>query len=100
MKTHIVNCKTGKSEIRDLTSEEKTKFEEEKKLWDDKEFDREIETLRKQRNQLLNETDYFALSDQTLTDEMKKYRQDLRDLTNGLTTKAEVDAVTYPTKPE
>ena len=42
MKTHIVNCKTGKSEIIDLTSEEKTKFEEEKKLWDDKEFDRAI----------------------------------------------------------
>ena len=99
MKTHIVNCKTGKSEIRDLTSEEKTKFEEEKKLWDDKEFDREIETLRKQRNQLLNETDYFALSDQTLTDEMKKYRQDLRDITNGLSTVEEVEAVEFPTKP-
>ena len=99
MKTHIVNCKTGKSEIRDLTSEEKTKFEEEKKLWDDKEFDREIETLRKQRNQLLNETDYFALSDQTLTDEMKKYRQDLRDITNGLETIEQVKAVEFPTKP-
>ena len=99
MKTHIVNCKTGKSEIRDLTSEEKTKFEEEKKLWDDKEFDREMETLRKQRNQLLNETDYFALSDQTLTDEMKKYRQDLRDITEGLTTVEDVKAVTFPTKP-
>ena len=99
MKTHIVNCKTGKSEIRDLTSEEKTKFEEEKKLWDDKEFDREIETLRKQRNQLLNETDYFALSDQTLTDEMKKYRQDLRNITNGLSTVEEVEAVEFPTKP-
>ena len=99
MKTHIVNCKTGKSEIRDLTSEEKTKFEEEKKLWDDKEFDREIETLRKQRNQLLNETDYFALSDQTLTDEIKKYRQDLRDITNGLSTVEEVEAVEFPTKP-
>ena len=99
MKTHIVNCKTGKSEIRDLTSEEKTKFEEEKKLWDDKEFDREMETLRKQRNQLLNETDYFALSDQTLTDEMKKYRQDLRDITNGLETIEQVKAVEFPTKP-
>ena len=99
MKIHIVNCKTGKSEIRDLTSEEKTKFEEEKKLWDDKEFDREIETLRKQRNQLLNETDYFALSDQTLTDEMKKYRQDLRDITNGLETIEQVKAVEFPTKP-
>lgn len=99
MKTHIVNCKTGKSEIIDLTSEEKTKFEEEKKLWDDKEFDRAIETLRKQRNQLLNETDYFALSDQTLTDKMKKYRQDLRDITNGLETIEQVKAVEFPTKP-
>ena len=99
MKTHIVNCKTGKSEIRDLTSEEKTKFEEEKKLWDDKEFDREMETLRKQRNQLLNETDYLALSDQSLTDEMKKYRQDLRDITNGLETIEQVKAVEFPTKP-
>ena len=99
MKTHIVNCKTGKSEIKDLTPEEKTKFEEEKKLWDDKEFDRAIETLRKQRNQLLNETDYFALSDQTLTDKMKKYRQDLRDITNGLETIEQVKAVEFPTKP-
>ena len=58
-----------------------------------------METLRKQRNQLLNETDYLALSDQSLTDEMKKYRQDLRDITNGLSTVEEVEAVEFPTKP-
>ena len=48
---------------------------------------------------LLAETDFYALSDVTMSDDMKKYRQDLRDLTNGLTTKDEVDAVTFPTKP-
>ena len=58
-----------------------------------------METLRKQRNQLLNETDYLALSDQSLTDEMKKYRQDLRDITNGLETIEQVKAVEFPTKP-
>ena len=36
--------------------------------------------LRSKRNQLLTETDYLALADSTLTDEMRSYRQALRDL--------------------
>ena len=59
----------------------------------------ELEDLRINRNILLAETDYLALSDVTMSDAWKKYRQDLRDITNGLTTKNEVDAVTFPTKP-
>lgn len=39
-----------------------------------------LNSLRWQRNQLLAETDYLALSDSTLTDEMRTYRQALRDL--------------------
>ena len=87
-------------EIIDMTADEISARQNEEKQWNDDEFNRSILQLRLKRNQLLAETDYYALSDQTLTDEMKKYRQDLRDLTNGLTTKAEVDAVTFPTKPE
>ena len=68
--------------------------------FDEVDFDTAIKNLRVKRNQLLVDTDYLALSDQTLTDEMKTYRQELRDITNGLTTKDEVDAVTFPTKPE
>ena len=63
------------------------------------EFDRAMEDLRSKRNRLLAETDHYALSDQTLSDNMRTYRQSLRDLTNGLTTVAEVDAVVFPTKP-
>tara|TARA_R100001460_G_scaffold37663_2_gene72069 strand:+ start:534 stop:803 length:270 start_codon:yes stop_codon:yes gene_type:complete len=63
------------------------------------EFDMAMEDLRAKRNNLLAETDHLALSDQTLSDDMKTYRQELRDITNGLTTKDEVDAVTFPTKP-
>ena len=40
----------------------------------------QMSALRRQRNQLLAETDYLALSDSTLTDEMRDYRQALRDL--------------------
>lgn len=36
--------------------------------------------MRKERNKRLAETDYLALSDATLTDEMRTYRQALRDL--------------------
>jgi len=39
-----------------------------------------LQGLRLRRNQLLTETDYLALSDSTLTDEMRSYRQALRDL--------------------
>ena len=39
-----------------------------------------LDSLRRQRNQLLTETDYLALADSTLTDEMRDYRQALRDL--------------------
>jgi hypothetical protein len=63
------------------------------------EFDMAMEDLRAKRNNLLAETDYLALSDNTLSSEMTTYRQSLRDITNGLTTKAQVDAVTWPTKP-
>ena len=39
-----------------------------------------LQNLRQRRNQLLAETDYLALADSTLTDEMRDYRQALRDL--------------------
>ncbi len=63
------------------------------------EFDMAMEDLRLTRNNLLADTDYLALSDNTLSSDMTTYRQSLRDITNGLTTKAQVDAVTWPTKP-
>jgi hypothetical protein len=63
------------------------------------EFDMAMEDLRAKRNNLLADTDHYALSDQTLSDDMRTYRQSLRDITNGLTTVADVEAVVFPTKP-
>jgi hypothetical protein len=58
-----------------------------------------METLRAKRNKLLSATDYLALSDNTMTEEARTYRQALRDITEGLTTKEQVEAVVFPTKP-
>ena len=55
--------------------------------------------LRQKRNALLSATDYLALSDNTMSANVKAYRQALRDITEGLTTKEEVEAVEFPTKP-
>ena len=62
-------------------------------------FDYKISKLRNKRNDLLAETDFYALSDVTMSPEMETYRQELRDITNGLTTVEEVNAVVFPTKP-
>jgi len=62
-------------------------------------LDFDMKELRTKRNKLLSETDYLALSDQTMSSEMTTYRQALRDITNGLTTVEDIEAVTWPTKP-
>ena len=54
--------------------------------------------VRKKRNTLLAETDYLALSDVTLSDNWKTYRQALRDITND-SEFPDTSKVTWPTKP-
>jgi len=63
------------------------------------ELNESLDNLREERNMKLAETDYLALSDQTLSSEMNTYRQQLRDITNGLDTVEKVNNVTWPTKP-
>tara|TARA_B100000282_G_scaffold295809_1_gene275937 strand:+ start:4349 stop:4720 length:372 start_codon:yes stop_codon:yes gene_type:complete len=54
--------------------------------------------LRQVRDGMLKATDYWAFEDTpTMTDEQKKYRQDLRDITKSATS---LDDVKWPTKPE
>ena len=55
-----------------------------------------LSELRTERNRLIAETDYLALSDATLTSAMSTYRQALRDITDNATS---LDDVTWPTKP-
>ena len=83
-----------------FTAEEETARDIEEQAWEDGAFDRSMAQLRQDRNNKLAETDFYALSDVTMSAGMTTYRQDLRDLTNGLSTVADVNAVVYPTKPE
>ena len=82
-----------------FTAEEETARDNEETAWNNAAPARALDNLRQKRNRLLAETDYLALSDNTLSDDMKTYRQDLRDLTNALDTVEKVEAVKFPTKP-
>ena len=59
--------------------------------------------FREIRDELLLDSDWTQVSDNKLSDskktEWQTYRQKLRDITNGLTTVDEVNAVSWPTKP-
>ena len=86
-------------EIVQFTAEEETARDAEEKAVADAAPARALERLRFRRNQLLAETDFYALSDVTMSDDMKTYRQNLRDLPDGKDTVEKCDNVTWPTKP-
>ena len=82
-----------------FTAEEETARDAEEKAWADGAVARAQADLRSKRNRLLAETDFYALSDVTLSDDMKTYRKDLRDLPAGKDTVDKCNKSTWPTKP-
>ena len=82
-----------------LTAEEEAARDAEEAAWAAGAFDRAIADVRAKRDRLIAQTDYLALSDNTLTDAMTTYRQALRDITNGVDTVEKCNNITWPTKP-
>jgi len=82
-----------------FTAEEETARDAEEKAWADGALARAQASLRSKRDALLAATDFYALSDVTMSDDMKTYRQELRDLPSGKDTVAKCDDAVFPTKP-
>jgi hypothetical protein len=87
----------------ELTAQEIAQRQAEATAWANGAFDRAIAGLRQKRNALIASSDWTVLSDSPLSAELKtawlEYRQDLRDITEGLDTEAKVKAVVFPVKP-
>ena len=78
---------------------------EEEAEWDAKEASflveqaaEKVASIRVERNRLLTETDFYALSDVTMTDAMTAYRQALRDLPDH-SNWPNLESGDWPTKP-
>ena len=82
-----------------FTAEEEAARDAEEKAWADGALARAQADLRSKRNRLLAETDFYALSDVTMSDDMKTYRQELRDLPADKDTVEKCNNATFPTKP-
>ena len=87
----------------ELTAQEIAQRQAEATAWANGAFDRAIAGLRQRRNSLIASSDWTVLSDSPLSAELKtawlEYRQDLRDITEGVNTVAKVNAVVFPDKP-
>ena len=86
-----MKCFTHGVGLRDLSKEEINRIEKSR-------APKNLESLRIERNKLLSETDYMANSDVTMSDEMRAYRQALRDITNTYQS-MNADGFAWPTKP-
>ena len=82
-----------------LTAEEEAARDAEEAAWEAGALGRAQANLRAKRNRLLAETDFYALSDVTMSDDMKTYRQDLRDLPEGKDTVDKCNNAIFPDKP-
>ena len=84
--------------LTDMTADEIAARQAEETAWAAGANDRAAADNREKRNQLIAETDYFALTDVTLTAEMTTYRQALRDITSHANWPNLSDG-DWPTKP-
>ena len=82
-----------------FTAAEETARDAEEAAWADGALGRAQADLRAKRNRLLAETDFYALSDVTMSSDMETYRQNLRDLPDGKDTVEKCENATWPTKP-
>ena len=78
-----------------LTDGELTTLQERDAAWDGSESSRVASDVRNQRDRLLSDTDWMALSDNTMTPEWASYRQALRDVPSQLPS----TTITWPVVP-
>jgi len=79
------------NEIVDATAEQEAEFLARQKEWVDDTANRKLTRIKEIRLQKLKETDYYALQDVTMSNEMKAWRQSLRDITTNHTDEAAYD---------
>jgi hypothetical protein len=89
----VFNGVSGKTEIVDFTAEEQTIRDAKVKAWNDASGDRKLAQIKQMRLERLIETDYLANSDVTMPDNIKTWRQSLRDLPQNNTTEEQYDAL-------
>ena len=83
----------------EMSDEEHAARVAEEKVWEDAKPTRAFSALRTQRDRKLAETDFYGNSDVTMSNDMKTYRQALRDFPATLNNTTVLQTITWPEKP-
>ena len=78
---------------REMTAEEQAEYDQVQSDFNATKKENKLRQIRALRNQKLQETDYLALSDNTLSVAMSNYRQGLRDIPQNNTTEEQYDLI-------
>ena len=79
--------------VRDLTADEQSEYDARQTDWNNESANRKLTLIREIRFKKLEQTDYLANSDVTMPDNVKTWRQTLRDLPANHTDEAAYDAL-------
>ena len=74
-----------------FTAEEEAAYDAKEKAWADGAKDRKLTQIKNIRLRKLQETDYMANSDYTMPDDVKTWRQAMRDIPANYTTESQYD---------
>ena len=77
--------------VRDLTTEEQAEYEARNTAWENESAERKLAQRKQMRLERLQETDYLANSDVVMPDNIKTWRQILRDIPQDFSTEEQYD---------
>ena len=75
----------------ELTADELAEYNAKQTAWNNASADRKLAEIKSLRLERLIDTDYMAYSDYTMPDNIKTWRQSLRDIPQNNTTEAKYD---------
>jgi hypothetical protein len=89
--TKIDEWKNGILTEKDMTSDQQAKYDAEGKSFEDGSVNRKLNYIKQIRLEKLIETDYLANSDVVMPDNIKTWRQSLRDIPQDFSTEEQYD---------
>jgi hypothetical protein len=92
----VASCSDGLVEVVELTTEEIAIFEADQKAWNDAAPARAMADIRAERNAKLAASDWRGISDNTMSDEWKSYRSQLRDFPANV----DLNNIVWPEEPK
>jgi enterochelin esterase-like enzyme len=87
----IINIKTNNVTREEITGSELSQLEARETAWNNASATRKLAEIKEIRLQKLKETDYYALQDVIMSNEMKAWRLNLRNIPQDYTTEEEYD---------